>query len=250
MKVLQEELDAVSKLFDGKRTAQNISDHLGIKLQRVYYVYKILGIDASIFRGARIKEIPTHKICKKCDQDKLIDCFRGRENKNKGVNNIIYYESYCKDCEKIASLKRFKKSASWESRKNNHLSKIRSNVSRSVRSALHNLDKSKNGSSVLKYLKYTVEELKEYLESKFEPWMNWNNYGKYTNKTWNDSDSSTWTWQIDHIIPQSDLPYESMEHPNFQKCWALENLRPLSSKENLIDGVKRTRHKTTLSIAA
>jgi hypothetical protein len=78
--------------------------------------------------------------------------------------------------------------------------------------------------------------------------MTWENRGKYNKKTWNDNDPSTWTWQLDHIIPQSDLPYAEMSHnadSNFQKCWALSNLRPLSSKQNVIDGVRRTRHKKT-----
>ena len=72
--------------------------------------------------------------------------------------------------------------------------------------------------------------------------MTWNNQGKYNPEIWNDSDQSTWTWQLDHIIPQSDLPYASMEDDNFKKCWSLENLRPYSAKQNLIDGSKRLRH--------
>ena len=50
-------------------------------------------------------------------------------------------------------------------------------------------------------------------------------------------------WHIDHIIPQSLLPYSSMEDDNFKKCWALSNLRPLSAKQNLLDGANRIRHK-------
>ena len=92
--------------------------------------------------------------------------------------------------------------------------------------------------SILKFLQYTIEELKMHLESLFEPWMNWNNYGVYRKCSWNDNDLLTWTWQLDHIIPQSALPYTSMEDDNFKKCWALENLRPLSSKENLLKGNK------------
>ena len=72
------------------------------------------------------------------------------------------------------------------------------------------------------------------------------NQGVYNAKTWDDNDSSTWTWQIDHIIPQSDLPYTEMSHDpnsNFQKAWALSNLRPLSAKQNVLDGARRTRHK-------
>ena len=32
---------------------------------------------------------------------------------------------------------------------------------------------------------------------------------------------------------------------NFKKCWALENLRPLSSKQNLLDGSTRVRHEVS-----
>jgi hypothetical protein len=48
-------------------------------------------------------------------------------------------------------------------------------------------------------------------------------------------------WNLDHIIPQSDLPFVSMEEENFKKCWALINLRPYSAKQNLIDGNRRNR---------
>lgn len=73
--------------------------------------------------------------------------------------------------------------------------------------------------------------------------MTWNNYGKYNKKNWNDNNQSTWTWQLDHIIPQSDLQYSTMIDDNFKKCWDLNNLRPLSSKQNLLDGVNKLRHK-------
>jgi 5-methylcytosine-specific restriction endonuclease McrA len=68
--------------------------------------------------------------------------------------------------------------------------------------------------------------------------MNWNNHVKYYLNKWNDNDPSTWTWQIDHIIPQSKLLYTNMEDENFNKCWDLNNLRPISSKENLKKGNK------------
>jgi hypothetical protein len=66
-------------------------------------------------------------------------------------------------------------------------------------------------------LPYTPEELKQHLESQFEPWMSWDNYGE---------------WQIDHIYPTSKLPFDSLDHPNFLKCWSLSNLRPLRASEN------------------
>jgi len=115
---------------------------------------------------------------------------------------------------------------------------LRCNISALIRFALKREGSSKSGQSIIKYLPYTVEKLKEHLESLFEPWMNWENWGRFIKKTWNDSDPGTWTWQIDHIIPQSRLPYDSMAHPNFKKCWALENIRPLKSKQNLIKSNK------------
>lgn len=113
--------------------------------------------------------------------------------------------------------------------------KLRLSVSGSIYLALKKQNVSKNNRSCLKYLPYNICELKQHLENQFEEWMNWNNWGVYNPKLWNDNDKSTWTWQIDHIIPQSKLLYTSMADENFKKCWALNNLRPLSSKRNILD---------------
>ena len=73
--------------------------------------------------------------------------------------------------------------------------------------------------------------------------MNWSNHGIYDPKIWNDLDTSTWRWQIDHIIPHSEFPYSSMQDENFKKCWSLNNLRPYSAKQNILDGTNKVRHK-------
>jgi len=102
----------------------------------------------------------------------------------------------------------------------------------------------------MKYLDYTIDELKVHLEAQFSLpenldkdgniWMSWKNHGNYNKHTWNDNDPSTWTWQIDHIVPQADFNFISMEDPEFKKCWALNNLRPLSAKQNIKEGARRT----------
>ena len=112
--------------------------------------------------------------------------------------------------------------------------KIRGAVSQSVIKAMKRVGASKSG-SILDFLTYSMADLRGHLETQFEPWMTWDNHGKYNCKTWDDNDLATWTWNIDHIIPQSNLPYTSMSDENFQKCWALSNLRPYSAKQNLID---------------
>jgi hypothetical protein len=119
--------------------------------------------------------------------------------------------------------------------------KLRKLVSGSILQSLLSKKSSKIG-SIIKYLPYAIEELKRHLESLFEPWMTWDNLGKYNKNIWNDNDSSTWTWQIDHIIPHSLFKYKSMEEDEFKKCWALDNLRPLSAKQNWLDGINKTRH--------
>lgn len=124
----------------------------------------------------------------------------------------------------------------------NPLVRIRHNISRGINFALHRQGSSKAGESIMKKLEFSIEELRIHLEKLFEPWMSWNNYGPY-NKNWDNNDVKTWTWQIDHIIPQSEFKYDSMDHPDFHKCWALENLRPYSARANSVDGSNRSRHK-------
>jgi len=116
--------------------------------------------------------------------------------------------------------------------------KIKNRISWMVRAAIKNNDGEKDG-SITEYLPYTIEQLKQHLESLFEPWMTWDNHGKYDRKIWDDNNFATWTWNIDHIVPQSNFLYSSMADNDFQKCWALSNLRPYSAKQNLIDGNRK-----------
>jgi hypothetical protein len=122
-------------------------------------------------------------------------------------------------------------------RKNNPIFRLRQLISTAVFCALKRKNNTKNG-SILKFLPYHISQLKEHLENQFERWMTWNNQGKYDPKIWDDNDPATWTWNMDHIIPHSTFNYTSMEDENFQKCWALENLRPLSAKQNILDGIR------------
>jgi len=73
-------------------------------------------------------------------------------------------------------------------------------------------------------LPYSPKELKKHIESLWEPWMSWKNHGRINNEKK--------TWEIDHIIPQSELKYDSFEHPNFLKCWSLKNMRPMETKKH------------------
>lgn len=123
----------------------------------------------------------------------------------------------------------------WQKEKEQYdfMFKLKRRISTLIRSKFKKKD-----SSIIELLGYSVLDLRNHLESQFEPWMNFDNYGKYNKDTWDDKDSSTWTWQIDHIVPVSAFCIKEILDEEFRKCYALSNLRPLSSKENILKGNK------------
>ena len=86
---------------------------------------------------------------------------------------------------------------------------LRTNMSKAICIGLR-IRNSKKSNSILKVLPYSMGELRVHLENQFEPWMNWENWGRYDPKTWNEDDPMTWTWQIDHYSPHSEFKYSSM----------------------------------------
>jgi len=155
-----------------------------------------------------------------------------------------YNKKYSKENKETINIQKSKRE--HKRRAENPEFKLRQYISIRIGRILKSNGGSKEGHSTLEFLPYTARQLKEHIENLFEPWMNWNNYGKYNAKTWNDNDISTWIWQIDHIIPQSVLPFKSMKEENFLKCWALDNLRPFSAKQNYIDGATKIRHQSSI----
>ena len=221
-------------------------------------------------RGRTVENIKlfesNQKFCKLCKDIKTLDQFF---NNKCTADKLSHYCKYCCvvknklqyqknkkefNCEKcgiqikkgkLCSLhskehrREYRKSYETENRKNIEY-RIKNNISRSVREMLTLGDfNRKNWRSIRKFLPYTMQELKTHLEQQFEPWMSWENYGIYIKSEWDDSNSATWTWQIDHITPHSTFNYSSMEDEVFKVCWSLENLRPLSSKQNIKDGARR-----------
>ena len=198
-----------------------------------------LGINISD-RKCPLKPKPKMKICKGCSEVGFQDIEKFRSTVKE--NGREYFFSYCKECEKSYNKKR-QKGKSKKLRDTNPMYKLRCNISSAIARALKNRNSSKNGESCLKYL-YTINELYTHIESLFEPWMNWENYGLYDPKTWNQDDKTTWKWQVDHIKPQSEFEYKVMADEGFKECWGLANLRPLSAQQNALDGAKMTRHES------
>lgn len=194
------------------------------------------------------------KTCSKCKIEKTLNCFCKQSDKKDG------YSYNCNDCKKkwrqenkqyISDLgKQYRtnnedkvktNNKKWRENnkryildkendrqrnkiKNDPTFKLRKTVSRTVLIYLKKNNSDKNGESITKYLSYTFQDLRDHLESQFDFHMSWENHGKY--------------WHIDHIYPQSKLPYTSMEDENFKKCWDLNNLRPLEKIANIKKGNK------------
>ena len=76
-------------------------------------------------------------------------------------------------------------------------------------------------SNTIDVLGCSFEEFKTYIESKFQPWMNWSNYGLY-NGEFNCG------WDLDHIKPLSSGKTEE----ELLKLCHYTNLQPLCSKVN------------------
>jgi len=103
------------------------------------------------------------------------------------------------------------------------LFRLRRNFSCLIWQVLKANGTSKKGISCMSFLDYTIEELKDHLESLFIKGMSWDNYGE---------------WHLDHIIPKSSFKFKDMSDPEFKKCWALDNLQPLWAEDNIRKGSK------------
>jgi len=96
--------------------------------------------------------------------------------------------------------------------------RLNKNIRNSIYLSLKNKNISKNGRPWESLVNFTLEELMIHFESLFQSGMTWENQGK---------------WHIDHIKPISLFNFESINDPEFKKCWELNNLQPLWAIDNI-----------------
>ena len=90
---------------------------------------------------------------------------------------------------------------------------------KNVRHRLSKILKTKVSAAAFGFMGCSVEELKKYLESKFQSGMSWDNYGYYG-------------WHVDHIKSLSSFDLtddkqlkQACHYTNLQPLWAKDNLR-------------------------
>lgn len=93
-----------------------------------------------------------------------------------------------------------------------------------IRTMISNITKGRNftkKSKTVDIIGCSFEYFELYIESKFEPWMNWSNYGLYNS-------TPNYGWDIDHIIPMSS----AISEEDVKKLNNYTNLQPLCSYVN------------------
>jgi len=129
-------------------------------------------------------------------------------------NNPTYHQDYTKINKEILNEKR-RIRESYRS-KTDTLFKLKKNYRNRIYDYYSGTNRSKRSKEIIGL---SWDEFKNYLESKFQPGMNWDNYG---------------AWHIDHIVPLCSASNEI----ELEKLFYYTNCRPLWAKENIQKGGK------------
>ena len=164
------------------------------------------------------------------DKNYLKESERGKKyNKEKRIINKEdikeYKKKYYQENKESIELKRkdyrtSNKIRLNEIRKKNTIKYLNEKIGNSIRTSLKN-NGFRKSSRTHEILGCSSQDLKIYLESKFEDWMSWENHGKYNGEL-------NYGWDIDHIIPISSVNSEE----DIIKLNHHTNLQPLCSYVN------------------
>ncbi len=157
------------------------------------------------------------KTCSTCKIEK--DCANFYKNANRvdGYANVckacqaIYEDNYVKGNKKVRKRKNLYQNNKRKTDVNFKLScRLRNRLSSAVR-------RGQRTGSAIDSLGCSIDFLKQYLESKFQPGMTWDNWGYYG-------------WHIDHIIPINSFDLSKKEELN--KACHYTNLQSLWRRDN------------------
>jgi hypothetical protein len=177
------------------------------------------------------------KICSSCKN--LLPYYKFNKNKRSkdglscgckqciSINNKVNYNKYYKTAQEYLrnseNKKRKQEKANIRDKERrifDYNFRIRKNLRCRIRSALK---LNRKVDSTFKLVGCNLEQLKQYLESKFLPGMTWSNYGKNG-------------WEVDHIYPCSKFDLTKEEEQ--RKCFHYTNLQPLWALDNWKKGNK------------
>ena len=143
--------------------------------------------------------------CKEC----LRKAYVLRAEVGRGKLNAQARESYIRNAPRKLAFQKIK-------RRTDPAFAIRMRVSSSVRNSL---GKTKLGTSWIKLLDFSAQDLRDHLEQQFTEGMTWERF----------MDGEI---EIDHIIPVSFFRPTTVDCIEFRMCWNLKNLQPLWRLDN------------------
>jgi len=180
--------------------------------------------ELSEFNKDKSKNDGLHTQCKSCKKE------YAKNNKDKRNERIkIYYQNNKekinekrKEYGKLYRQNNKHKKSKYvrERRKNDSLFRLRSVMGSMISKSLKRNGFTKKIKSH-EFLGCSFEELKLHLESQFESWMTWDNYGLYNGEL-------NYGWDVDHIIPLSSVKTEE----EILRLNHYTNLKPLCSYTN------------------
>ena len=171
---------------------------------------KIYQPDYTIKNKEKIKENSRKYYYDNYERNRLVDKEYYQNNKEKIK---VYREKY----------KLIRNEKHRERIKTDYLYKLKCNISTLIKMSFKSSRHIKN-SKTNEILGCTIDEFKNYLESQFEPWMSWDNYGNPKDGIFEPNK----TWDIDHIIPTSYAKTED----DIIKLNHYTNLKPLCTYYN------------------
>jgi len=185
------------------------------------------------------------KICNRCKVEKDVSEFYNQKYGKFGVRGIC--KVCCREQDKIdrenntdkyLERERNYRKSNWAKIVKRRKTKLQNNSNfrfkTSVRSLIGGAFKRKGykkGRKSKEILECSIEEFRVYIESRFEPWMNWENYGGVGVKTKNTN------WDLDHIIPIK----EGLSPKEIIKLNHYTNFQPLCSFTNRY--IKRSNYE-------
>src|ERR1700690_3329876 len=174
--ITPEELETIKDLYHQGFGERRIAKKIDIKRGRVQRAFRMLGV---FDVGKRNKDqlhslFPNEKKCKRCLIVKPIDQFT-KHTKIDEDKIISYMDARCISCEKIYQREKSnlpenkiqRNEYQKEKKKKNPIYHLRIIVAQSIVAALKSNGSNKKNTSCMKYLPYTIEQLRDHLESLF-----------------------------------------------------------------------------------
>jgi len=137
-------------------------------------------------------------------------------NKQYGLNHKKERLEYVKNYNIKNKQKNLQYQYNWS--KQRYKNNIEFHIITNMRKRLERVLSYKKNNTTIELIGCSISQLKNYLENKFQPGMNWQNYGKHG-------------WHIDHIKPISSFIFNDTKQQ--KECFHYTNLQPLWAKDNL-----------------